>query len=185
MVLANGPSLTRADVAYCRGRARVLAIKETVRLAPWADVFYACEKQFFVHHPEDLVTFRGLRFTLDHLVPEAQATCLRIGDSAGLSRDPTTLCTGKNSGYQAINLAVLLGAIKIVLLGFDMQERDGRRRWCGEHAWGNRGLNFALFLSYFPTLVAPLRQAGVTVINATPESALHTFPSQPLAEALA
>ncbi len=182
--IGSGPSLTRTDVEYCRGRARVLAIKETIRYAPWADVFYACDRRFFEHHEDELVTFAGLKFTLDHM-GQQWATTLRQGESTGLSVDPTTLATGWNSGYQAINLAVLLGAAKIVLLGYDMQERNGVRRFFGEHQWGNRGLNFALFLSAFPTLVQPLKQAGVTVINATIGSALATFPHQPLTEALA
>jgi len=32
--LASGPSLTQADVDYCRGKARVIAIKDVLHLAP-------------------------------------------------------------------------------------------------------------------------------------------------------
>ena len=38
----------------------------------------------------------------------------------GLSRTQGVIHQGKNSGYQALNLAYLLGAKRILLLGYDM-----------------------------------------------------------------
>lgn len=189
VILGGGPSLTKADVAFCRGKARVIAIKQTIHLAPWADVFYFCDRKIleFPGHEsalmrERLAAFEGLRFTLDHLAHN-DATALQIGDETGLSRNPTMLNTGKNSGYQAVNLAVHLGAAKIVLLGFDMQDRAGVDHWFGCHPWKTRP-NYRLFLEYWPTLVAPLKAAGVSIVNATKDSALTCFPYQPLSEAL-
>jgi len=182
--LGSGPSLTRADVDYCRGRAVTIAIKETVRLAPWADVFYACDKKFFEHHGDELVTFAGLRFTLDHMA-HRWATDLQIGDHTGLSLDPTTLNTGYSSGFQCINLSVLLGAVRVLLLGYDCQVRnDGPDHWFGSHAWKTRP-PVDLFRPCFSTLVEPLKQVGVSVINCSRETALDCFPRMPLREALA
>jgi hypothetical protein len=41
--------------------------------------------------------------------------------------------TGGNSGYQAVNLAWLFGAARIVLLGFDMGATGGRLHWHKDH----------------------------------------------------
>ena len=193
VILGGGPSLTRADVAFCRGKARVLAIKQALLVAPWADVFYCCDRKILEYpggHPGELAqqmlavlrTFAGLRFTLDHLAHQ-HATVLRQGDVQGLSLDPTRLNTGQNSGYQAVNLAVLLGAAKIVLVGFDMQPRQGVDHYFGAHPWSTRP-NYRLFLEHWPTLVAPLRAAGVTVVNTCADSALTCFPYEPLTHAL-
>lgn len=186
-ILASGPSLTREDVEYCRGKCRTIVIKETVRLAPWADVFYAPDKKFFEYNGWEgtamLEGFAGLRFTLDHFVSADVATYLQIGDKTGLSLDPTTLNTGQDSGYACINLAVLLGATKIVLLGYDMHDDHGRDHWFGSHSWQTRP-PYSQMLPFYPSLVEPLRAAGVTVVNATKGSALECWQYQPLAQAL-
>jgi hypothetical protein len=187
--LGSGPSLTREDVASCRGRARVIAIKDSVTLAPWADVLYGCGRDsggWWAKNGPRLADFAGLRFTLDPKAA-AWATVLRETGMTGLETDPSGLRTGKNSGFQAINLAVHLGARRIVLLGYDLQRTGGRERWFGSHPWQTRSwseLGLAM-IPLFETLVSPLAALGITIINASRETALACFPRQPLAEALA
>lgn len=188
--LGSGPSLTAADVDACRGRARVIAIKDTVRLAPWADVLYGAGADaggrtwWHLHGPT--LAFSGLRYCLD---PQASrwASVLARGPEQGLSADPGALALGGHSGYQAINLAVHLGATRVVLLGYDMQATAGRQHYFGDHQHGapGRKLPFDWFRLHWPSIVAPLSALGVTVVNATRETALDLFPRQSLAEALA
>jgi hypothetical protein len=93
--------------------------------------------------------------------------------------------TGQNSGYQAINLAVHLGASRIVLLGYDMQPSpEGVDHFFGDHAHGVR-VPFLDLRPYFDSLVEPLKALGVQVLNATRRTALSCFPCVPLSEALA
>lgn len=181
--LASGPSLTAADVAYCRGRAVVLAIKDAIRLAPWADVLYACDAKWWQHYG-DRLTFTGQKYTLEHTARQWATVLENTGDS-GLEVTPTGLRTGKNSGYQAINLAVHLGATRIVLLGYDMAPDDtGKHHWFGAHPWKTTP-PYKLFLPFFQTLVAPLAQLGITIWNASRRTALTCFPCVSLEEALA
>lgn len=187
--LGSGPSLTPADVNACRGRARVIAIKDTVRLAPWADVLYGAgadaggQTWWQMHGPT--LTYAGMRYCMD---PQAArwASVLAHGPEQGLSDDPGALALGHHSGYQAINLAVHLGATRVVLLGYDMQATAGRQHYFGDHQHGapGRALPFGLFLFHWPSIVAPLAQRGVTVINASRETALDLFPRMPIDEAL-
>lgn len=103
----------------------------------------------------------------------------------GLSRDPRLIHQGANSGYQAINLAYLLGASRILLLGFDMKPAGRRMHWFGDHPGKLRkALPFPQWIKNFDALAADLRQAGITVLNCTPGSALTCFPRADLAEAL-
>lgn len=185
--LGSGPSLCQEDVDACRGRARVIAIKNTVRLAPWADVLYGAGLDAggntWWQRVGPTLDFAGLRYTLD---PNARhwASVLRIARDEGLSDDPSSLCLGAHSGYQAINLAVHLGARTVVLVGYDLQPTGGQDHFFGKHPHG-QALPYALFMQRFPSIVAPLRAAGVTVINASRESALELFPRMPILEALA
>lgn len=188
--IGGGPSLTPADVDACRGRARVIAINDAYKLAPWADVLYACDGKWWGWHKQAL-KFPGLKFAIDcssSKYPGVQ--CLRVEAKLGLSRHPERLCTGDNSGYQAINLAVLLGAQRILLLGYDMARGPkGQSHWFGEHPGGVNGRPpapspYHKFLQAFPSLVEPLKQLGVEVVNCTRKTALTVFPQRPLEEML-
>lgn len=185
--LGSGPSLTQDDVAYCRGRSRVIAIKNTIELAPWADVLYGAGADGGGHtwwqRQGRSLEHTGLRYTLDARSHDV-ASVLKIDRDGGLSDDPGKLCTGHHSGYQAIGLAVHLGAAKIVLLGYDMQPTGGEHHYFGRHPHG-RGLPYDLFLYWFPTIVEPLKARGVTVVNASRQTALDIFPRMRIEEALA
>jgi hypothetical protein len=185
--IGSGPSLTQDDVDYCRGKARVIAIKNVINMAPWADVLYgsgadAGGQTWWSREGKNL-TFPGLRYTLD---PRAKqwASVLGNGGECGLSPDPATVCTGSHSGYQAMNLAVHLGAKRIVLLGYDMQRTGGQDHYFGAHPH-SRELPYHLFLFRFPTIVEPLKALGISVVNASRQTALDLFPRQSLREALA
>ncbi len=188
--IATGPSLVAADVDACRGRAKVVAVKDAVRLAPWADVLYgagADTGHWWAHHGPLLTAFAGLRYTLD---PKAAtwATVLRYGPVNGLTDDPGALALGGNSGYQAINLAVHLGAARIVLLGYDLQLGPGRTpHFFGRHPYRSPDWNLPCqdWPEQFATLAAPLAALGIRVVNATPTTRLTAFPRVTLAEALA
>jgi len=106
-------------------------------------------------------------------------------DEPGLSPSPRRIHTGLNSGYQAIGLAYLWGARRIILLGYDMQRTGGRSHYHGDHEgglgnlgtlpeWGRRMIG----------LGADLRARGVEVVNATRETALTCFERRPIGEAL-
>lgn len=104
----------------------------------------------------------------------------------GLETDPSFLATGGNSGYQAINLAVHFGATRIVLLGYDMQRTGGKTHWHGDHPAGmNNPVDgqFETWRLNYKTLVEPLRDLGVEVVNCSRETALDMFPRMPLSEA--
>lgn len=188
--IATGPSLQQADVDACQGHP-VVAIKDAIQMAPWADVLYSCgqdrSKWWQRTHGTAIVErFKGHRFTLDPVVArQGWATLLKNSGEGGIDTDPSSLRTGRNSGYQAINLAVHMGAAKIVLLGYDLQaDTDGRDHFFGAHPTGNRP-PYHEFLPWFASMLEPLTALGITVINASRVSALDVFPKLSLQEALA
>lgn len=185
-ILASGPSLTREDVDLVRGRMPVIAVKDAIKLAPWADVFYGAggdTRGWWKHNAALVAGFAGLKFTLDPKQAE-YATVLENTGFSGLELHPTGLRTGKNSGFQALNLAVHLGATRILLLGYDMQPERGRDHFCGNHPHAHAPIPFADFREVFASIVAPLKAAGVEVLNCTRRTALGCFPTMTLEEAL-
>jgi hypothetical protein len=186
--IASGPSLTREDVEYCRGKARVIVINRTIQLAPWADVLYGCDARFWKWHAAEAKAFQGLKFSLERdLDNDCGQVMLKNGGIWGLSTDPTTIRNGRNSGYQAINLAVLLGMSRIVLLGYDMQAgANGEAHWHSDHPnnFSPGDPQFRSWRAAFLSMVQPLADLGVSVVNCTKQTALTMFPCQRLEDTL-
>jgi len=184
-ILGGGPSLTAEQVAAVSAAGcRILAIKDSIRLAPFADVLYACDAKWWKHYGPTLA-YDGPKYALE-AGAAPWATVLRNAGYSGLELEPDGLRTGKNSGFQSIGLARHLGAKRILLLGYDMKPGPkGQHHWFGPHPYATADPPYRAFLDLFPTLVEPLKAAGVEVINCTPESALTCFPSASLADALA
>lgn len=184
-ILASGPSMTQADADYVRARAdAVIVINETYKLAPKADVLYASDGHRWWQWRNGVPEFTGLKYSAHYNSWSVGVPALRATGDSGLDMNPTGIRTGKNSAYAAINVAVHLGAKRILLLGVDMKHAKNRQRhWHPDDAnWP--GPAIPLCLSLFPTLIAPLQAAGVSVINCSRDTALTCFPRQTLEEAL-
>lgn len=122
------------------------------------------------------MTFNGELWTQD--VPAAlQYGLNRIdGDKAdGLGKDK--IHYGANSGYQAINLAYLFGARKIILLGFDMQRGENNKsHWHGDHpSHLNKDMPIKTWVKNFWKLAEDLKSEHVEVVNSTRSTALECF----------
>lgn len=187
--IGSGPSLTPDDVDRVRGRARVIAINDSYRLAPWADVLYACDEKFwkwqYRWNADAIAAFAGRRYALTRDAakwPGVQV--LANTGETGLELKPSGLRTGRNSGYQAMNLAVHLGASRILLLGYDMARGvNGRTHWFGDHPDRCRS-PYGDFRRAYASLVAPLAAVGISVSNCSRRTKLACFPVMPLDDAL-
>lgn len=185
VIVGGGTSLTPEDVQYCFGKARVIAIKEAFQLAPWADVLYACEEKWWKCY-KGAPDFLGLKYALEpQPIAWPGVNVLENTGNYGLEVVRTGLRNGYNSGYQAVNLAVHLGAAKIILLGFDMSiGASGQQNWFGPHPNHLTGSPYPIFRQSFSTLEAPLKALGIEVINATRFTLLTGFPRMTIEEAL-
>ena len=186
-ILASGPSMTKedADLVYQwrveRMDRRVIVVNTTFLLAPWADVLYAADRQWWeIYDPQVELRFGGERWTHDnpfHGKPWERAKRIYVERGRGLSRTSGKVISGGNSGYTAIGIAYEFGAKKIILLGFDMKYGPGGEvHWHGAHPQGLRQHPmFTGWLERFPQLAADLRRAGVDVINCSRSTALDCF----------
>lgn len=151
---------------------------------------YACDITWWRHHfPRIATAFAGELWTVSEAARDHYGLRWIYGqEGGGLSPDPSYIHTGMNSGYQALGLAALFGARRIVLLGFDFcVGPGGRRHWHGDHpkTLGNAPPNnYGRWIRAMDALAADLKRAGVEVINASRKTALKCFPRRDLSEAL-
>jgi len=196
IVAASGPSLTDDVARKCRkarwfGPYRIVCVSDAYRRFVNADILYSCDAEWWNVH-DGAPDFKGEKWSSHDPKPgsgndkrqaaERWGLNLVLGKHGlGFSTNPEVIHYGHNSGFQAVNVAILKGATKVVLVGFDMREVDGRRHFFGDHPAGlrNHG-NYQNFIKAFENACP----TPVPIINATPGSALTCFPMMPLEEAL-
>jgi hypothetical protein len=188
-IIASGPSLTRAQCDFVRGKCRVIAVNNqgidtesdgvTVpAMAPWADVLFAADAKWWRCYHKRALQFAGRKVTVRATLPWPEIYSLTQSDEhPTFDPRPTHLVSGGNSGYMAVHLAVHLGVKRIVLLGFDMKDgRNRRRHWFGNHPGKlNARGNFAGWNRAFDKFAKVLHHMNVEVVNCTPDTALRCF----------
>lgn len=163
---------------------------------PWADMLYACDELWWRHY-KGCPDFAGEKWSShgavgskrhnDKLkVAEEFGLNLVAGqDELGFSLDPEIIHYGSNSGFQALNIAILTGATPIILVGFNMQDVDKQRHFFGNHPAGLRNTgDYRNFARHFARAAKRL-PPEIKILNATPNSALTCFPKVELEDAIA
>lgn len=181
-IIAGGPSVRDQVPLIAKLKGRIIAIKQSVRLRPAADVmFLAARDDWFVCR-DYFKLYRGPRMICRSNYPHLPRGTLYLRRSKeALSRDPQLL-GGLDAGASAINLAALFGAKEIVLLGMDMVQG----RWVPNHPtmpvipdW-----HFKLHLEGLRRMAPELKRDGISVINCSPISAIEVFERRKLKEFL-
>jgi hypothetical protein len=182
IVAATGPSLTPEIAELCRGDL-IIAVNDAYRLLPFADALYACDRKWWDVH-ENCRGFAGEKWSShDDKGNDKRAQAAKYGlrliagtGKKGFSLDPDNIHYGGNSGFQAVNLAILWGAARIVLVGFDMRFVGDRAHFFGSHPKPlTNNTSYAGFIRHFEAALPSLPK-GVEIVNATKDSALKCFP---------
>lgn len=183
VVAATGAGLTPEVAAQCAG-VPTIAVSDAYRLMPTADVLYSCDARWWDHHRPQ---FAGEKWSTHQVgrndkrgAADRHGLHLVPGAPGQVFRTDGTIAYGSNSGFQAIGLAILFGAARIVLVGFNL----GGPHFFGAHPRPLVNSNCRQFLPQFQAAAARM-PAGVEIVNATPRSALDCWPMVPLAAALA
>lgn len=213
VLLGGGPSLTLAQVEMVKvaheiGGVRVIAVNDTYLWAPWADAHYAADAHWHRWHTDGIAmpllgmsadqvckrwaAFAGQKCSIENNggnVTDESVHLLRNAHGNrhgfGLSLDPRALVTGRNSGFQALNLAILSGVKKVILLGFDGRVgADGKTHWFGDHPKPTSCAAYPLYRQAMSAAESDIAAADVTVLNCSPGSAIDSFPKVALEEVL-
>jgi hypothetical protein len=176
--IASGPSLTAEDCERVRDSGHPTVVTNTTfRLAPWADVVFGMDLAWWKeHHKEVNAVCTGRLLSTSHAARAYGAESLWQ-----IAWFPQVL----NSGQAAVMLALVSGAAKVVLLGYDCQITAGKAHWHGDHpkSCGNAG-SIKRWPKHFDKLAQEAKRRDCEVVNATRETALRCFPRVDLETAL-
>jgi len=181
-VLGSGPSLLTEDVqraalAAAAGRIELVAVNRSWELAPQASLLYGADYDWWDDN-QGIPAFRGEKWTQDKEGGVACArrwglACIRSELRDGMSFDPGLVHQGYHSGYQLVNLVVLFGVWRILLLGFDCQSTGGKRHYFGDHQGRlNKAAPYLEWQAAWKRAAPQLAAAGVEVINCSRQTAL-------------
>ncbi|OBQ68930.1 hypothetical protein EFV37_29265 [Mesorhizobium loti] len=156
---------------------------------------YGCDGPWWKHR-KGLPDFHGLKicWASNGLEGFPDIRRVKIAASGGnrylddLQMKIGTVGAGGNSGFQALNLAVQFGAKRILLVGFDMTDRNGIH-WYGRNTWHGANnpneSNFRRWIEAFDKAAPVLSAMGVQVINTFQGSAMRCFPRRSIEDMLA
>jgi hypothetical protein len=143
-------------------------------------VLYACDYSWWKQYAAEVAaTVSGERWTCStRAKQEYDANWVQGEPHRGLSSRLGVINTGQNSGYQAIGLAHMWGASRILLLGYDFSFQGAKRHWHGDHPnnLGNCAGNFGRWIQSMNALAEDLKKEGVEVVNCSRATALKCFP---------
>lgn len=169
ILVAPGESLTQAQCEEVRkADAQFIAVCDAYKLFGMPDVLVGTDRAWWDARPE-VQDFTCRKFSIATV-----SGCERIQPNGVVN-------SGTNSGALAIWVARMLGATRILLLGYDMQGSH----FFGPHTGKLKNTSpsrFAVFQSQFEQMKHHLN--GIEVFNVTQGSALKAFPIIPLAEGL-
>lgn len=188
-VLGGGPSLTKAPLDRLRD-FRCISVNNAYRVVPWAEVVWFGDLKWWRWYREDVVA-SGIPIAscCSNLKGRQNSDVSMIsmyGREAGkgITEKPGWVRWNGHSGGSAINFAYHLGAKTIVLVGFDMRRVAGQKNWHTEYKESLNTSPFRRHLRCFPRIKQDADALGLKIINATPDSAITSFPIVPLEEAL-
>ena len=189
--IGGGASLTKDQVDKVKG-LKVIAVNDAYKIAPWADILYACDRRWWDWH-KGVINFQGYR--LQHyyesyvkgqssIKPYPGINIILSDGSEGFSDRPARIRHGGNSGYQALHIAMKMKAKRIILLGYDMHMKTGKVHWFGNHPGGGSSKldrdRYIGWMKKFPALQEAAERLNIEIINCTPGSALECFKKREL-----
>lgn len=199
IVAASGPSLTEAVAQDCMASGLpCIVVNDAHKMIPSANILYAADAHWWNTY-DGVFSFKGERWSTLQQAPiakvEEKVACARRWHlklvrgrfQTGFSFDPRFIHFGSekfgNSGFQAINIALLLGCTTIILVGYNMSASGGKLHFFGQHPAGMKNLDPRVFIPQFNSGAKTL-PADRRIINCTEATALKCFPTRPLKETL-
>ena len=171
--VASGPSLTSDDCDKLRSsEILIIAVNNSWRAAPFCFAIYAADCCWWEEYSED-ITIPAERWCGDNF------TASRFGIGFLESKIPGSF----NSGQRAIELAIRLGAQRVLLLGYDCSIRHGEH-WHGKHSTLANPDSFSV--NRWHDEFERLRNAypSIEILNCSRRTRLNCFPKMSLEAAL-
>lgn len=192
--IGTGPSLTLEQIEAARRKGFTLfGCNRVFEIVPDLALLYGVNHAFWRHYWDAAARHPAEKWTTNKRAAlEFGLELIGQKNRPGLSSDPAYVHHGHGSGYTLVNLAYLLGATRIVLLGYNLTyapdydgatRRPGRtpRHYFGEYPksmqhWPTKRVKAGVHVELLELYRTVAAQGAVEIINATPDSALDAFP---------
>ena len=186
ILIAGGPSLRDFDFAHItpllRRGAISVAVNDSLVKCHWADVVITIDSIWIGKRSQLLRKFTGEKILcVDETRAKFQSGIryIRRDSSSRLSDNMGVICTGGNSGFAALGMAMMRGAGteggKILMLGYDM---NGPGHFHDGYEWKSRygAKDYPRWARGFGSLALEATDLGIRVINCNSKSAIRCFP---------
>ena len=184
-IIGGGTSLQGFDWSPLHGK-NVLGCNDAYALGDWVDVCVFGDMPWFRKHREALKDFKGIKVAMTGTNPLDSTIkwvhCWPRGLCAGKHR-PDRVGWNGCTGAGAINLALRMGAQRVILLGYDMKlgkDETGKvaMNWHPNHVDTPDPDFVERFTPGFERIAQDLEKVfpGREVFNAGPDSDLDVFP---------
>lgn len=192
--IGTGPSLTLEQVDTARDKGCLLfGCNLVFRLIPDLSVLYAVNSAFWDYYWPEVRDHPCEKWTTNKQSAEKyNINWIAEKNAPGLSQDPSIVHHGHGSGFTQVNLAYLMGAQRIVLLGYDLKyapDYNGKtqdvgstpRHYFGEYPavmqhWPSVSVRDGVHVELLDLYRSVAKQGAVEIINCTPDSAIDCFP---------
>ncbi len=174
---------------WCDGW-NVIVVNDAYRLLPHADILYACDWSWWRHH-QGAPNFTGAKWTShstsvnfcddkSQVAHEFDVNFVEAREGRGFS-DADYIHFGHpqpSSGFQAVNLALIMGASTVVLVGFDGHAKNGKH-FFGDHPQHLNRCDDTGYREFARAYMPDDR-----IVNATPGSSIGVYKFVDLEEVL-
>lgn len=193
-LIAGGPSLKSFNWDLLRNTPNIIAVNRAYKAVPWASVCYVEDARFIERFGSDMVDFKGVKLwhvaygTPKQLIAEALERDPNLTAIIETRRDKywskgfqKGLSTSSNAMVGALNVADLLGADPIYVMGLDCRTQGlEMQNWHTDYPqdWGVGAMQALTFKTDIELWVAPNLEHRhvVNLINPEFESALTCWP---------
>lgn len=137
ILLATGPSLTEEVVETIRphkDKFVIFGINDAYKVVDYLDVHYACDTKWWKMWGDDFRAKYPELPSWTQCKTSAEKYSLKYTRGAhkkDFSLDPNLIHFGANSGYQALNIAFLMGGFRFYLVGYNMQPVGKQKHFLG------------------------------------------------------
>jgi hypothetical protein len=197
VILGGGPSLRDTDFSKIQQQV-VIGTNNAFELGDWVDYNFFMDVGWWQRNRDAAAGYKGVLITdnpdYQKIITEPFVERVIRYNTYGLDiskRDG--IPWNKNSGAGAVNIAAIMGAKRIILLGFDMKPVEGApnrgNNWHDKHKSPPDPNQYKKFLRYFDVIKTDLDKLNANghnlqIINCTPDSALRVFPTMRLEDVL-
>lgn len=193
IIVCGGTSVTPDTISLLRrvherDDVHVIAVNSTYLTVPWADMLFFADERWWTREnkerPLSVEAFSGYAVTTsllargDHLLRLRKMVPTK---DQGLCIKRNEVALQRTSLQGALNICYHEDVSRVVLLGADNRDGlDGRAHYHDEYPWARRKNTWKVKVDQLAHTVAPLKEAGIEVINASPISTLPWWPKTEL-----